>query len=205
MLCGLNFLYSRHITLQLGRFVCTLYFIIYLIFNLFKCVREFLWMHARRSEDIIFWKLVLNTPLHLVVEAVSLGVPQARWLENLSCLSLPSCLRKASITDVSQRLPFTWVLGVAYRLSVWAPNTYRPVEPFSSAPNFIFYNCGFLIFISVANVITIQCANVYKKHCPSLIWKSFSENKANPVPCNCLPDVWQAICVNQIFGFSVVS
>lgn len=77
-----------------------------------------------------------------------------------------------------------------------APNTYRPVEPFSSAPNFIFYNCGFLIFISVANVITIQCANVYKKHCPSLIWKSFSENKANPIPCNCLPDVWQAVCVN---------
>lgn len=71
-------------------------------------------MHARRSEDIIFWKLVLNTPLHCIVEAVSLGVPQARWLENRSCL------RKASITDVSQRLPFTWVLGVAYRLSVWS-------------------------------------------------------------------------------------
>lgn len=58
-------------------------------------------MHGRRSEDIIFWKLVLNTPLHPVVKAESLGVPQARWPENLSCLSLSYCLRKASITGVA--------------------------------------------------------------------------------------------------------
>jgi hypothetical protein len=92
-------------------------------------------MHARRSEDSMFWKSVLNTPFHPVVEAVSLGILQASWPESLfSRLSLSSCLREASVTDVAQHLPFAWVLGVAYRLSGW--RTTR--QSFSSAPNFIF-------------------------------------------------------------------
>lgn len=59
-------------------------------------------MHARRSEDSMFWKSVLNTPFHPVVEAVSLGILQASWPESLfSRLSLSSCLREASVTDVA--------------------------------------------------------------------------------------------------------